>query len=108
MDCSFETYKIGIDTEDVNIRLQQHRTSIPGCKVEFLLYSPKCKLIEDTILQRYEDQRDYMNHEWIYGMSKENIIDSIKTFCDFAKIPYNIDDTIDKYNEQLKIDEDEE
>lgn len=99
-ECTVTKRKIG-ETDDINDRLQTYRTNVPSTKIEFLLYSPDAALIEQTILKRFEDQREFINHEVVYNISKEDVISSILTYCDFANIPYKIDDTIEKYNEEI-------
>ena len=83
-------YKPGIETVDINVRLQQHRSTTPCIKLEMLIYTKDCSLLEKNILTRYKTNRKYINHEWIYEVSKEHIITSIKTQLDFLEIQYTI------------------
>lgn len=99
--------KIGIDTEDVNIRFQAHRTDIVALKAEFIVYLPQdcCRLVEQVILKRYESQRrTYQNHEWIFEMEPSHIIESVKTFLNFSGMEYTFetDENLEEYN---KMDE---
>ena len=94
-------FKPGIDGVDINVRLAQHRSTTPGIKLEMLIYTDDCKLIEDSILHRYRNKRTYQNHEWIYDVDLKHIIDSVKTFLDFSVSDYTIESNLDEYNSHL-------
>jgi len=95
-------YKPGIETVDINVRLQQHRSTTPCIKLEMLVYTKDCSLMEKNILTRYKTKRDHINHEWIYGISKEHIITSIKTQLEFLEIQYTIEENLEEYNSQIE------
>jgi hypothetical protein len=101
-------YKVGIDNEDINVRLKQYRTSIPATKLEFLVYTNSNKSTEDVILNRYmEKRKHYKNHEWIYDIEVSHIIESVKSLLNFGGINYTIDSDIQKYNDSCLFTEDE-
>jgi hypothetical protein len=92
-------YKVGIDDIDINFRLKQHRTSIPNLQVHFLVYTKDNRDLESTVLKRHEyARRPHLNHEWLFGIELENIIDTVQTYLKFIGSEYNIEEDIDKYN----------
>jgi hypothetical protein len=101
-------YKIGIDNIDINVRLAQHRTTMPSAKLEYLLYTDKCGLIEQIMLTRFESKRYYNNHEWIYDVNINELIKSVKGIIDFAGIKCLEEDNLSEYNEQIEIIEEDE
>ena len=88
MESNVIAVKPGIDKVDVNVRLQQHRSTKPDIKLEYLIYTKDCSLVEKAILARYKDYRKFQNHEWIYNVSVEELISSVKTFLSFSNIEY--------------------
>lgn len=93
-------YKVGIDEVNVARRLDQHRTDIPSLKVEFLVYLDKfdCRLLEESVLRRYEKKRfPYLNHEWIYNIPVEEIIETANHLLEFANMKHEVAD-IEKIN----------
>lgn len=94
--------KPGIDREDVNVRLQHHRSTTPSIKVEYLIYTENCGLIETSILKRYESNRDFANHEWVFDVSVDEVITSVKTLLNFLCIEYTEDKELDEYNAQVE------
>jgi hypothetical protein len=95
-------YKVGIDLVDVNVRLQQHRSTTPAIKLEYLLYTHKAPLIEEAMLELYkENKKFYLNHEWIYDIDIKHIIGNVDTFIKFLGIDYTIDENIEDYNKDI-------
>ena len=95
-------YKVGIDLVDVNVRLQQHRSTTPAIKLEYLLYTHKAPLIEEAMLELYkENKKIYLNHEWIYYINIKHIIGNVDTFIKFLGIDYTIDENIEDYNKDI-------
>lgn len=94
-------YKLGIDKVDVNVRLQQHRTTSPATKLEYLVYTRKAKLLEDSMLLRFKSERKYVNHEWVYSTDLSNIMGSVKTWLSFLNVEYTEESEIDEYNTHL-------
>lgn len=103
IDSMSKRYKVGYDHEDMNVRLQAYRTSIPGAKLEFLVYTEKDKLLETNMLQRYESLRKYSNHEWIYDIDLEHLLDSVSTFITLLGLEVTIEDELDRYNMQVVL-----
>ena len=50
-------YKVGIDDVDINIRLQQHRTTLPNLKLHYLVYTDGNKMLEFIMLSRFKSCR---------------------------------------------------
>ncbi len=96
-------YKAGIEEVDVNVRMATHRSTTPGVKIEYLCYTDKCGLIEDAILQKYEKNRKYLNHEWIYDVDIKDIIVNVKTLINFLELKVEVEDDVSKYNNQIKL-----
>lgn len=94
-------YKVGIDNEDINVRLQTYRTSIPSTKLEYLVYTKSNKLLEDCILQKFSNNREYINREWIYRVEINQLINSITALIGFLEINATIEISIDQYNIHL-------
>ena len=92
-------YKVG-ETLDIDQRLQQYRTSMPECKVAFLVYLDDNKLLEKCIKVRYAKELDPCpNHEWVSGGIKlEQIIKSFKMLIRFLKLSVSYENTLDIYN----------
>jgi hypothetical protein len=93
-------YKPGFEGIDINVRLAQHRSTLPGTRLELLVYSgvSECRLLEKGILTRYKSKRKYKNHEWVYDVSKEHIISGTLTLLDFLGIQHTVEDDVGKYN----------
>ena len=82
-------YKVGIDLVDVNVRLQQHRSTTPA-------------IIEEAMLELYkENKKYYLNHEWIYDIDIKHIIGNVDTFIKFLGIDYTIDENTEEYNKHI-------
>jgi len=98
-DSTSQKYKIGIDDVDVNVRLQQHRTSVPSLQLEYLVYTNQNSLIESAILERYKSERKpYLNHEWIFEVKVGTLIDSVETMLHFLGTDYTVNQELEKYN----------
>ena len=92
-------YKVGIDDVDINVRLAQHRTSLPNLKIHFLVYTKHNKELENTVLIRHQEARKlFLNHEWLFDTELVDIVDSVKTYLGFISSEYTIEEDIDKYN----------
>ncbi len=81
--------KVGI-TDNINKRLQSHRSSIGDVNMLFLMYTDSNKLIESSILQKYKQFRIPSNHEFLVGVNYQDVIDFIKIFADSLCIEYTI------------------
>ena len=97
-------YKVGIDDKNINRRLAEHRTTLPGLKLEFLAYTSKNSFLEQAILLKFEGSRNsYKNHEWIFDKSIRDLIEQSKFTLDCYNIDYTIEKDIEKYNEKEQI-----
>ena len=95
-------FKPGIDGSDINRRLAEHRSTTPAIKLEYLIYTKDNGILEKNILKRYKVKRTYQNHEWIYEISKEHIVDSVKFLVDFLNIEYTEEKNLEKYNNNIE------
>jgi hypothetical protein len=94
-------FKPGIDGVSVNERLRQHKSTEPATKLEYLIYTKDNDILEKSILKRYKVKRTYQNHEWIFNMSKEHIINSVKILLDFLNIEYTEETDLTQYNKDI-------
>jgi len=97
-------FKPGFEGVDIDIRLQQHRSTTPGIKLEYLIYSKDASLIETTVLKRFESKRKLVNHEWIFDVDVNYIIKSTRTILDILNIEYIEEKSIEEYNNQIISD----
>jgi len=97
-------FKPGFEGVDVFTRMQQHRSTMPGCRLEYLIYSNDSDLIEKAVLKRFESKRKIVNHEWIFDIDVDYIIKSTRTILDVLNIDYNEETNLEEYNEQIKTD----
>jgi len=95
-------FKPGIDGSDINRRLAEHRSTTPAIKLEYLIYTKDNVILEKNILKRYKVKRTYQNHEWIYEITKEHIIDSVKFLVDFLNIEYTEEKNLEEYNKNIE------
>ena len=51
-------YKIGMEGKDINRRLQEHRTSIPILRVDYLIYTEDSLYIETSVLKKIQGSVD--------------------------------------------------
>ena len=58
-------FKPGVEGNDINRRLAEHRSTTPAIKLEYLIYTKDNIILEKNILKRYKVKRTYQNHEWI-------------------------------------------
>jgi hypothetical protein len=102
-DSKVNKYKIGI-CNDINDRLSNYRTSIPSLKLEYLIYTKNNKLIEDAMLHKFAEFRKlYLNHEWIFELSLETIVNSIETLINFLVISHTKEENVENYNDEIKV-----
>ena len=101
-DSRSDKFKVGIEGKDVNVRLAQHRSTTPGIKLEFLIYTGKCGLIEKMMLEKYKNNRDrYNNHEWIFGIDVSVLVNDVKVLTQIIEIEYTEETDLSIYNEQV-------
>jgi len=104
-----DRYKIG-RTSDVTNRVSGFRTSNPLCRVLFVLYTSQHVLLENVIKARYETQFLPNNHEFISGISLEDLQKSIVDFAIFVQHPYRIEteEELSKFNSHIILDHPQE
>ena len=97
-------FKPGFEGVDIDTRLQQHRSTTPGIKLEYLIYSKDASLVETAVLKRFESKRKVANHEWIFDVDVNYIIKSTRTILDVLNIEYIEEKSIEEYNNQIMLD----
>ena len=104
IDQKSRKYKVGIDDVDINVRLQQHRSTTPAIKLEYLLYTDKNKVLETNILLRFQDNREpFGNHEWIYNVDINHIVRSVGTLVEFLGIDVTEEKELVDYNKDVDL-----
>ena len=94
-------YKPGFEGVDINMRLQQHRTSLPGCKLEFLIYSDNAKLIETLVLTCFDEKRIIKNKEWLFDIDIQTLIRQTVSILNVTNIKYTQEENIKDYNNDI-------
>ena len=97
-------FKPGFEGVDVFTRLQQHRSTMPGCKLEYLIYSKDADLVEKAVLKRFDSKRTITNHEWIFAIDVENMIKITRGIMSVLGIDYTEEENIEEYNKQIDVD----
>lgn len=97
-------FKPGFEGVDVFTRMQQHRSTMPGCRLEYLIYSNDSDLVEKAVLKRFESKRKIVNHEWIFDVDVDYIKKSTRTILDVLNIDYIEETDLEEYNDQIKVD----
>lgn len=97
-------FKPGFDGVDINFRLQSHRSTMPACKLEYLIYCNDADLVERAVLKKFESKRKFANHEWVYDVDISHIIKNTKTILDVLNITYTEECEIAEYNNQILTD----
>ena len=93
-------FKPGFEGVDIDVRMAQHRSTMPGCKLEYLIYSDDADLVEKAVLKKFESKRKFANHEWIYDVNVDFIIRNTRTILDVIGIVYTEQKNIEEYNNQ--------
>lgn len=96
-------FKPGFEGVDVFTRLQQHRSTMPGCKLEYLIYSKKADLVETLVLQKFENKR-IANHEWVFDVDVKVIIQFAKAMMSTLGIEFTEEENLEDYNNQIDVD----
>ena len=96
-------YKVGYDDVNVNVRFQTYRTLVPRAKAKYIVFARQAKLLEQSLLQKYEDNKVENNHEVLAGLELKDIIDTVTTQISFLNIEANVvsGDQLQKYNDTL-------
>ena len=97
-------FKPGFEGVDINFRLQSHRSTMPACKLEYLIYCNDADLVERAVLKKFESKRKFANHEWVYDVDISHIIKNTKTILDVLNITYTEECEIAEYNNQILTD----
>ena len=97
-------FKPGFDGVDINFRLQSHRSTMPACKLEYLIYCNDADLVERAVLKKFESKRKFANHEWVYDVDISHIIKNTKAILDVLNITYTEESEIAEYNNQILTD----
>lgn len=97
-------FKPGFDGVDINNRLQQHRSSMPGCKLEFLIYSENANLVETIVLTCFDEKRYIHNKEWLFDVDIQTIIRQTRAMLNVTNIKYTEEEDLRIYNEEILED----
>jgi hypothetical protein len=94
-------FKPGLEGSDINRRLAEHRSTTPAIKLEYLVYTKDNALLEKNILKRYKVKRSFQNHEWIFDITREHLIDSVKMLLSYLNIDHTVEENLDEYNNSI-------
>ena len=97
-------FKPGFEGVDIDTRLQQHRSTTPGIKLEYLIYSSDAAVVETAVLKRFESKRKIISKEWVFDVDVNYIIKSTRTILDVLNIEYIEEKSIEEYNNQIMLD----
>lgn len=71
-------------------RLSTYNTGAPqNYSVNWLMYTNNVKLLEDAIKERFSDNINPCNKEWIQGIKLKEIIEFVKSLCVLMKVEHN-------------------
>ena len=98
--------KIG-ETDNINDRLKDYRTSDPLLKIRYLVYTNFNKIIEKCILNKYNQFLLANNHEVINGqlIDFNEIIISVTYLINFLKVDHTIEEDLQIYNDDIDLTE---
>jgi hypothetical protein len=94
-------YKFGITEKDINKRLAQERTTTPALKIDLLVYCSDPRLLESNMKQRYQEQRAWMNHEFIYNVKLDLMKEFIIYLLKCLKMQHTFAEDIEHYNVEI-------
>ena len=96
-------FKIGIDGKDINRRLSEHRTTLPSTRLDYLIYTEDNDLLERSVLRKFKDNlHPFLNHEWIFDVEKDSIIESIKFISKYLGTTFTEESELNKYNDRIE------
>ena len=104
MDGKSLKFKVGFDSKSCDLRLQQHRTGVSACKLEYLIYSNDADFIEKAVKKKFISKMLMQNHEWIFDVDVNYIIKCTKTILDASSIEYTEEKDLEEYNQQILLD----
>ena len=90
--------KIGI-TDNINARLRTYRTSMPDCKINYLLYLTPHRLLEHCLKLKFQQNLVQKNHEYLIDTDQDSIIRAIKSLAKYLNIEATEDTSLSLYNE---------
>ena len=93
--------KIGY-TNNINARLRTYRTSMPDCKINFLVYLTEHKLLESCLKNRFSDKMVQKNHEYVLDVEEKTLVKSITSLVKYLKMDATYEDKLALYNEPYK------
>ncbi len=101
-------FKPAFEGVDINRRLKEHRSSIPGCRLEFLIYCDNAKMVESLVLNCFEEKRYVKNREWLYDVDVQTVIRQTRTILNVTNIKYTEEENTLAYSDEIGEDMDHE
>lgn len=97
-----DRYKIG-KTDNINKTLRVYRRNAPYTILDYIFFTSKSTLLEDSLLTKYLSERRPMNHEVVEDVKLEIIVDDIKKIVEFINIPGSegSSENTQKYNDDI-------
>jgi hypothetical protein len=95
--------KVGL-ASNINSRISTYMTSNPYCKLLYVMYTPKNKILEAVVMiQKYETKLLLDNREIIIGVSVEDLIESLLSVASPSSL--NIKYTVETQSEMDKFND---
>ena len=94
--------KIGF-TDNINKRLETYRTSMPACKIYFLVYLTDNKLLEQCIKTKYAKELIQKNHEYVLNITGDILVEGVKSLITTLNLNVTYENTLVLYNEPYNI-----
>jgi hypothetical protein len=97
-----DRYKIG-KTDNINKTLRVYRRNAPYTLLDYIFFTSKSTLLEDSLLTKYLSERRPVNHEVVEDTKLDTIIGDIKKIVDFINIPGSegSKENTEKYNKDI-------
>jgi hypothetical protein len=88
-------YKFG-SASNISKRLKSHSSSLSDLKIHLIVYTPDYKELERNVLFKLRKYRLNTRQEFFNGelIKIDDLIEKIKSCCEFNEIEYKIDDTV--------------
>ena len=74
---------------------------MPTARLEYLIYTADCSLLEKNILKCYESDRTHLNHEWIVDIPVHQIINTCKQLINLLHISVTEEKNLEAYNKNI-------
>jgi phage anti-repressor protein len=91
-------YKFG-ESDDIDKRLQTYRTSMPECRIEFLVYLNESEFLEKCVKFTYSKNLTSLNHEYVVGIPLLDLIADVKHYIKKFNFSVTFEENLSSYND---------